>query len=448
MYQLDFIEGIFANNLINNDIEEENLNQEISSNEDSPTSLVIKPDKLDISIIPEYPNTAFIITFTPSNFKEYIGQEKAKKLIKMGVDRYLKLGESVHFLLLGSKGHGKTTLSKIIANMLGGEYIYRTGSQLENLELLANTFRECYFAKKYPVLFIDEIHTLRPNIIEEYFYSAMEYFQIQGKSIRPFSLIGATTEGDYLISRLPPFIDRFNIVVNLEKYTEDDIFKILKQYQDKFLGMKLNRFRELIRESRNLEKKDIDFKDYKVKMFFDLLDKYKSDFEVCSLVNKLMRKFNKNIFDLAFEEIAFDEIARELFSLLVKKFWKEEKEKHIIKPLKDDVLRIIAKNSRLTPRIAINLLKNSLLYPVEEVLKANRIIYNGLTDIDFKILLHLIEIGKPVGEEALALSVGLTRKQYKMIYEPYLVSEGYISRTARGRVITEKGKKILEKIAK
>lgn len=447
MYQLDFIEGIFANNLVDNDAVEENLNQEVSSNEDSRV-LIIKPDKLDVSVIPEYSSSTPLITFTPSNFREYIGQEKAKKLIKMGIDRYLKLGESVHFLLLGSKGHGKTTLSRIIANMLGGEYIYRTGSQLENLELLANTFRKCYFCEKYPVLFIDEIHTLPSNIIEEYFYSAMEYFQIQGKNIRPFSLIGATTEADYLISRFPPFIDRFNIVVNLEKYTEEDIFKILKQYQDKFLEMRINKFKELINKSKNLEKENMNFEDYKVKMFFELIDKYKSDFEIHELINNLLRLNNKNIFDLNFEEIFSNDVGKELFAKLLKKYWADERRKYIIKPLEDYALKIIAKNSRLTPRISINLFKNSLLYPVETVLRANRIIYNGLTDIDFKILLHLIEIGKPVGEEALALSVGLTRKQYKTIYEPYLISENYISRTARGRIITEKGRKILEKMVK
>jgi len=85
------------------------------------------------------------------------------------------------------------------------------------------------------ILFIDEIHRLRPQV-EEILYTAMEDFEIDimvgsgtgaqsiKLSLKPFTLIGATTRLSALSS---PLRDRFGNVLKLDFYSHDDISKII-----------------------------------------------------------------------------------------------------------------------------------------------------------------------------------------------------------------------------
>jgi Holliday junction DNA helicase RuvB len=57
-----------------------------------------------------------------------------------------------------------------------------------------------------------------------------------------------------------------------------------------------------------------------------------------------------------------------------------------------------------------------------------------------KILNHLKEVnGKPIGMETLAIISNQTRQEYQELTEPYLLRMGLISRTSRGRILTNKG---------
>lgn len=114
--------------------------------------------------------------------------------------------------------------------------------------------------------------------------------------------------------------------------------------------------------------------------------------------------------------------------------------------------REIALRSRGTPRIANRLLKRIRDYcdikgdgkiEGEVVLNALKILgidKSGLDELDREIIKSIIENygGGPVGIETLSLVLGEDKRTIEEVYEPYLVKIGYIKRTPRGRMITEK----------
>jgi Holliday junction DNA helicase RuvB len=116
----------------------------------------------------------------------------------------------------------------------------------------------------------------------------------------------------------------------------------------------------------------------------------------------------------------------------------------------------IARRSRGTPRIANRLLKRSRDFAqadknlaeyggvitkevAEYALKALDVDEHGLDDMDKRILLTIIEKynGGPVGIGTIAVAVGEEEGTIEEVYEPYLIQEGFIKRTPRGRVATE-----------
>ncbi len=112
----------------------------------------------------------------------------------------------------------------------------------------------------------------------------------------------------------------------------------------------------------------------------------------------------------------------------------------------------IATRSRGTPRIANRLLRR--VRDFAQVLHAGEITHdiaadslnrlgvreNGLDDMDHKILNFLTKTyeGQPVGLETLAAALGESSSTLEDVYEPYLIQEGYLMRTPRGRVATAK----------
>ena len=125
-----------------------------------------------------------------------------------------------------------------------------------------------------------------------------------------------------------------------------------------------------------------------------------------------------------------------------------------------DAAQEIARRSRGTPRIA-----NALLRRVRDfaqikgngiidleishyALKALNVDENGLDEMDNKILFTIIEKfkGGPVGLSTISTAVGEDSGTIEEVYEPFLVQEGYIQRTPRGREATEKAYLHLGKI--
>ncbi|MFH1841239.1 MAG: Holliday junction branch migration DNA helicase RuvB [Candidatus Nealsonbacteria bacterium] len=175
------------------------------------------------------------LTLRPKKWKEYVGQEKIKKNLKIIIDAAKKREEaSDHILFYGSAGLGKTTLAYVIANEIDSDIKITSGPAIEKAGDLAAILTNL---SEGDILFIDEIHRLN-KIIEEYLYSAMEDFKLNiiiGKgpmartmelALPRFTLVGATTRIALLSS---PLRNRFGATFQLNFYETEDIEKIIKR---------------------------------------------------------------------------------------------------------------------------------------------------------------------------------------------------------------------------
>jgi Holliday junction DNA helicase RuvB len=129
-------------------------------------------------------------------------------------------------------------------------------------------------------------------------------------------------------------------------------------------------------------------------------------------------------------------------------------------PISDEGAYEIARRSRGTPRIANALLRRTRDFAqikgdgnidtdiAQYALNALNVDEHGLDEMDNKILLTIIEKfkGGPVGLKTIATAVGEEEGTIEEVYEPFLIQEGFLMRTARGREATENAYKHLGKI--
>ena len=125
-----------------------------------------------------------------------------------------------------------------------------------------------------------------------------------------------------------------------------------------------------------------------------------------------------------------------------------------------DSAQEIAKRSRGTPRIANRILRRSRDFAeinnngkisidiANETLSRLGIDTNGLDDMDRRILEALVNKfeGGPVGLESLAVAISEDSKTIEEVYEPYLIKEGFIQRTPRGRIAQQKAMAVLDRL--
>ena len=297
----------------------------------------------------------------PSRLDEFVGQANVKENLQIAIDAAKQRGEPLdHILFFGPPGLGKTTLALLIAREMGVNVRTSSGPVLEkpgDLVGLLTTLR------RGDVLFIDEIHRMRP-VLEEFLYPAMEDFRVDVRiaegpnaqtipmEVEPFTLIGASTRYGMLT---PPMRARFGVVERLGYYPADDLRQIVLR--------------------------------------------------------------SAGILEVEVEPEGAVEIAR---------------------------------RSRGTPRVANRLLRRVRDYAqvradgvisldvAEAGLARLNVDEYGLDDMDARILAIIIEKfdGGPVGLNTIAVAVGEDPGTLEEVYEPFLIQQGFLHRTPRGRMAT------------
>ena len=197
------------------------------------------------------------LSLRPQRLSEFIGQSKVKESLRIWIDAALARREPLdHALFFGPPGLGKTTLAELIARELGVNVRTTSGPALEKPGDLVGTLTNL---RPGDILFIDEIHRLRP-IIEEFLYPAMEDFKIDIRlsegpkaqtitmPIERFTLIGATTRFGMLT---PPMRARFGIIERLNYYPPEDLEQIVIRSAEVLrVTCDLEGAREIARRSR------------------------------------------------------------------------------------------------------------------------------------------------------------------------------------------------------
>lgn len=193
------------------------------------------------------------LTDRPKDFDSYIGNERAKNILKEAIQAHeIEFTCLPHILIYGSPGMGKTTVANIIATEAKYKIITTIGSAIRFQADILKIIMEIDYNSSCgwkTILFIDEIHNLDKQSLPEtlwypfledfIFYSNMEgkpfdfdgiHYKATGNSHvldQPFCCIGSTTNPEMLTAAMRR---RFGIQLFLEDYTIEDLSKIVRMY--------------------------------------------------------------------------------------------------------------------------------------------------------------------------------------------------------------------------
>src|ERR687890_63374 len=179
------------------------------------------------------------LSLRPQRLSEFIGQDRVKESLRIYIDAALARREPLdHTLFFGPPGLGKTTLAELIARELGVNIRTTSGPALEKPGDLVGTLTNL---REGDILFIDEIHRLRP-VIEEFLYPAMEDYRIDIRlsegpkaqtimmPVEPFTLIGATTRLGML--KAPVELDGAEEIARRSRGTPRVANRLLRRIRD------------------------------------------------------------------------------------------------------------------------------------------------------------------------------------------------------------------------
>ena len=199
-------------------------------------NVVEMPREISGAATPE--DQAVESSLRPRSLEEYVGQPKITTNLKIFLRAARARREALdHVLFFGPPGLGKTTLSQIIAHEMDAPLKSVSAPAIERGGDLAAVLTNL---QEGEVLFIDEIHRLKPQI-EEVLYPAMEDYQLdimigQGTAARSiklelprFTLVGATTRPGLITA---PLRGRFGITFHLNFYTHEELATIVRRSAD------------------------------------------------------------------------------------------------------------------------------------------------------------------------------------------------------------------------
>lgn len=176
--------------------------------------------------------------YRPRTFAEFNGHGRTVKNLRVTVRSAVNRDAPVpHVLLTGGPGLGKTTLASIIAHERGTKFEELNGAAIE---MPKDLVAPLITLEKNDILFIDEIHSIKPSIME-FLYTAMEDHKITiptnddggavTTALNPFTLIGATTREGILTG---PLLDRFMVRERLDLYDNDSMMLVILWTMDQF----------------------------------------------------------------------------------------------------------------------------------------------------------------------------------------------------------------------
>ncbi len=252
----------------------------------------------------------------PRRLSEYIGQTKITNNLKIFIKAAAARREALdHVLFSGPPGLGKTTLANIIATELNAPMKSVSAPAIErggDLAALLTNLQEG------EVLFIDEIHRLKPQI-EEVLYSAMEDYQLdimigQGTAARSikldlpkFTLVGATTRAGMITA---PLRGRFGIVQHLDFYSQQDL-EIIIHRSAEILGVEIEATgaSEIARRARGTPR-----------IANRLLRRVRDYAEVLSDGRVTQEVARRALDEMEVDRFGLDEIDRKLLTVIIEKF--------------------------------------------------------------------------------------------------------------------------------